>query len=167
MALLRLRTLCFLRSKILLNLRLAFVLCPAGRCTVPKDILYIQSCAALDEKSDHFLVACAGSLVQRRRMRMAADWIVAIWIFARVQQQPNDLNMAKLRRQGERQMAVVSAGVWKEPTEVVDAPQRGCDGKVDPGAAPEQSVYCFQLAVQRRCVDCAVGVCFVIAKQID
>ena len=64
-------------------------------------------------------------------------------------------------------VAVVSTGVWKESTEVVDAPQSACDRQINTSAAPEQSLYCFQLAVQCRCVDRAVGVCSVIAKQID
>ena len=64
-ALLRLRTPCFLRSKVLLNFRLAFVLCPAGGCAVPKYVFHIYSCAAVDKESDYLLVTRSGSLMQR------------------------------------------------------------------------------------------------------
>lgn len=127
----------FPRLKILLNSQLAFVPCPAGGCTVPKDILHVQSSAALDEKSDHFLVAGGGSLVQRRRMRMATERIVTVWIFTRIQQEANNLNMAKLRRQCERQMAVVFASAGKQPAEVVDVPRSGRDRQIDASAAPD------------------------------
>ena len=49
--------------------------------------------------------------MQRRRMRMAPDRVVAVWILARVQQQANDFDATKLRCQRECQMAVATAAV--------------------------------------------------------
>src|SRR5947209_5684821 len=84
----------FRRTQIRLNLRFAFVGCPVGWGTTPEDILHIQSCAALDEQSDHFLVAGGCSLMQRRRMGMTANRIVAVGIFTRVQQRAHDFDLA-------------------------------------------------------------------------
>jgi hypothetical protein len=55
-------------------------------------------------------MACSGSLVQRHRVGMASDWVVSVWVFARVKQQSNDLHMTKTGCQGERQMAILAAG---------------------------------------------------------
>ena len=68
---------------------------------------------------------------------MASDRVVAVRIFTRIQQQSNDLNLPKLRRQGERQMTVVSVSVPKQPAEVVDLPQSGRDRQIDASPAPD------------------------------
>ena len=37
---------------------------------------------------------------------MAANRVISVWIFACIQQQPNNGDMTKLRCQGQRQVAV-------------------------------------------------------------
>src|SRR5258706_11635531 len=108
--------------------------------TPPQNILHVQSCAALDEKADQVGMACTGSLVQRRRMGVTTDRVVTVGIFAHVQYQASDLDMTKLRCQGERQMAVVGTRPRKQPAKVRDASQSGCYWKIDSRAAPKQSV---------------------------
>ena len=100
-------------------------------------------------------------------MGMASDRVVAAWIFARVKQQSNDLDMTKLRCQRERQVAVVTLGTWEQPTGLFDAPQGRGHRQINPSATPEQSVHRFQLAVHSRCMDSAIGIRSVIAKEID
>src|SRR5258708_34990952 len=95
-----------LRTKICLNCSSACVSRPVGWRSVPEDILQIQSCPSFDEEPNQFVIASLSSLMQRSRMGMAPEWVVSVWIFARVKQQSNDFDTAKLRRQGESQVAV-------------------------------------------------------------
>ena len=134
---------------------------------MPENIFYIQSRAAFHKKLDHFLVASPGGLMQRRRMRMAADRVVAVGIFARIQQHANDLDMTILRSQGQRQMAVVTTRRRKEPMEVVDAPQSGRNRQIDPRLSLDQSLHRVHLAVQGCCVESAVGIRSTITEEID
>src|SRR6266481_1986020 len=90
-------------TKIGLDFRPACVSCPVGRGGLPHNILQIESRTAFDEKSDEFTMAGPSGLMQRCRMGMAPDRVISIGIFARVQQQANDLDMTKLRGQRERQ----------------------------------------------------------------
>src|SRR5437899_1909582 len=156
-----------LRTKICLNCSSACVSRPAGRSTPPEDILQIQSCPAFDEEPNQFVIAGPSGLMQRSRMGMAPDWVVAVWIFARVKQQPNDFDTAKLRRQREGQVAVATVGDWEQSAEILDASQSRRYRQIDPGTAPNQRVHCFQLAMQGCCFDCAVRIRSAIAKKID
>jgi len=141
--------------------------CPISGCRLPENILQIQSCTPFDEEPDYFSMACSGSLVQRCRMGMASHRVVSVWIFARVKQQSNDLDMTKIRRQSECQMAVLTAGAGKQPTGILDAPQGDCYRQIDSSATPDQGIHRFNFAVQRCYTDCNVGICSRIAKEID
>ncbi len=112
-------------------------------------------------------MATPSSLVQRCRVGMASDRVVSVWIFARVQQQSYDLDMTKIRCQSERQMGVFIARARKQATGILEASQSSRDRQINPSAAPEQSVHRFELAVQSRCVNSAVRIRSVIAKEID
>ena len=78
-------------------------------------------------RSDNFAVSDQGRLVQRCGMRVSADGVVAIWILAVVEQRANKLEMAKLRCERESQVAIFAVCCWKEPMEIVDAPQSGSE----------------------------------------
>jgi hypothetical protein len=149
--------------------KICFDFCPArmsrpiGRCSPPENVLQVQSCAAFDKEPDYFIVPSPGSLVQRCRVGMASHRVVPVWIFARVEQQSNDLDMTKIRCQSESQMAVLTAGARKQPTGIFDAPQGHCHRQIDSSATPDQSVHCLELAVQGRRLYCAVGIRSVIA----
>ena len=103
-----------------------------------------------DEKPDYRIMAAPGSLVQRGRVGMASHRVVSVWIFARVKQQSNDLDMTKIRRQSECQMPVLTAGLRKESTGILNAPQGRCHRQIDSSAAPDQGVHCLELTVQGR-----------------
>ena len=157
----------FPATKICLDFRPACMSRPIGWSSAPENVFQIQSCTAFDEEPDYFIMAGSGSLVQRSRVRMASHRVVSVWIFARVKQQSNDLDVTKIRRQSERQMAILTAGARKQPTSILDAPQRRCHRQIDSSAAPDQSVHCLELAVQGRRLCSAVGIRAVIAQQID
>ena len=100
---------CCLRVKIGFNGSLACLSCPLLRGGMPEHVLHIQSCTTCHEEPDYFFMASAGRLVQWSRVRMSADRVVAVGIFARVQQRADDFSMSKLRGQSKRQMAVAGA----------------------------------------------------------
>jgi hypothetical protein len=83
---------------------------------------------------------------------MASDWVVSIWILACVQQQSNNLNVTKIRRQTECQMAIFSSVARNQPASVLDVAQGRRDRQIDSGAAPNQAAHGLKLAMQRRCV---------------
>jgi hypothetical protein len=153
--------------------KICFDFCPArmsrpiGRCSPPENVLQIQSCTPFDEEPDYIIVPSPGSLVQRCRVGMASHRVVSVWIFARVKQQPNDIDMTKIRCQSKCQLAVLRVGPRKQPTGIFDAPQGRCHRQIDSSAAPDQSVHRFELAVQGRCLCSAVGIRSVIAQEID
>src|SRR5258708_29876718 len=103
-------------AKIRLDFCSACASCPIGWRCPPENVLQVQSCTALDEEPDHFIMAASGSLVQRRRVGMASHRVGSIWIFARVKHQSDDLRMTKIRRQRKCQMAVFTGGACKQPT---------------------------------------------------
>jgi hypothetical protein len=98
---------------------------------------------------------------------MASDRVVSVWVFTRVKQQSDDLDMTKIRCQSEGQMAVLAAGARKQLTGVLDAPQSCCHRQIDLSAAPDQGIHGFHLAVQGRCLYSVVGIRSVIAKEIN
>ncbi len=112
-ALLVLPALPVFRTKICLNFRFACVSRPVGRGGLPEDILQIQSCPAFDEELNQFVIASPSGLMQRCRMGMAPHGVVSVWVFAGVKQQSNDFDAAKLRCQGECQVAIATVGGWK------------------------------------------------------
>jgi hypothetical protein len=140
---------------------------PIGRSCPPENILQVQLRTAFDQEPDYVKMSCLGSLMQRCRVRMTSDWVVSVRIFARVQQQPNNLDMTKIRRQGERQVAVLPAGVRKQPAGVLAPPQSRCHGQIHPSAAFHECLHRLKLAMQGRCVYSAVGIRSVIAQEID
>lgn len=69
---------------------------PAGGCGVPEDVLYISTGAVLEEQADDVGVTARSGLMEWSGMRMATDGIVAIGVFARVEQQTNNFYMTKV-----------------------------------------------------------------------
>src|ERR1700686_1625843 len=88
-----------LATKICLDFCLACVPRPFGWRSAPENVLQVQSCTAFDEEPDDFLMAADGSLVQRCGVGMASNRIVAVGIFARVEQQSSDFDMTTVRCQ--------------------------------------------------------------------
>ena len=156
-----------LATKIRLDFCFAGVSRPIGWCGPPKNVPQIQPCTAFDEKPDYHIMAAPGSLVQRGRVGMASHRVVSVWILARVKQQLNDLDMPKIRCQSERQMPVLTAGVRKEATCILNAPQCRCYRQIDSSPARDQAAHGLELAVQGRRVYSTVGIRSVIAEEID
>ncbi len=94
--LLQLPAVCLLATQERLDPRLAFLSCPIGWGTLPESIFQVQVCTSFDEEADHVLVPCQGGLMQRSRMGMKPDRVVAGWIFAGIKQRSNDRNVTKL-----------------------------------------------------------------------
>jgi hypothetical protein len=61
---------------------------------------------------------------------MASHRVVSVWIFARVEQKSNDLDMTEIRCQSKCQMAVLRVGAQKQPTGIFDAPQGRCHPQI-------------------------------------
>ena len=108
-------------AKIGFDCGVAGVFCPVGWGGVPEDVPHVQSCAALNKEAHHLVVAGAGSLVQGRGMGMAADWVVAIGIFAGVEEQVDDRDVTEVGCQRERQMAVMAVGGRKQAAGIFKA----------------------------------------------
>jgi hypothetical protein len=108
--------------------KICFDFCPArmsrpiGRYSPPENVLQVQFCTAFDQEPDYFIVPSPGSLVQRCRVGMASHRVISVWIFARVEQQSNDLDMTKIRCQSECQMAVLRVSARKQPMGILDTP---------------------------------------------
>jgi len=90
----------FLLAKEFRQLCSAGVPSPAGWCSLPENIFHSGIGATLEQQPNHGFMARQGCLMKRRGMGMRSDWVVAIWIFAGIQQQTNDLDVAKLRGEG-------------------------------------------------------------------
>ncbi len=98
---------------------------------------------------------------------MTADGIVAVWIFARVEQQANDLDVTGIRSQSEGQMARLGVSVREQAAGVLGASQSRRHRQIDASATLNQSVDRFALTVQGSCMDGGVGIGSGIAKKID
>ena len=156
----------FLRVKVLGDFCVAGVLRPVGGCGVPEDVFLIEPGASFDEEMDELFVTGSGGLVQGCGVRVAADGIEAVGILTGVQKQADDFDMAILRCQGECQVAGFAGGGREQAAEIVQEVESGGDGKIDAGAALEQGVDGFQLAVQGGGLQSAVWLRSVIAEQI-
>ena len=75
---------------------MACVLSPTGRRGLPKDVLYIGAGAVLKEQADNFDVAARSGLMEWGGMRMATDRIIAIGVFAGVEQQTDNFKMTEV-----------------------------------------------------------------------
>src|SRR5258707_1890911 len=150
-------------AKIHLDFCSACASCPIGWCCPPENVLQVQSCTALDEEPDHFIMAAPGSLVQRRGVGMASHRVVSIWIFARVKQQSDDLDMTRIRCQSKCQIAVFTGGRCKQPTGILNASEGRRHRQIDSSTALEQGVHCLEFTVQGYRLYCAVGIRSVIA----
>jgi hypothetical protein len=63
---------------------------------MPENVFQIDSCTPFDEKPDKLVMSGQSGLMYWRRMGMEPDRVVAVWIFARIEQRAYDLKMAKL-----------------------------------------------------------------------
>src|SRR5580704_9529838 len=111
------------REKVLLNLRPACVPRPSRGCTLPKSVHRIQACTAFYKQSNHFLVAGPSGLMQGGGMGMKSDRVVSVWVFTRVEQQPNDFGVAELRCQSQRSMAIFTLRGRQQPPRIFNASQ--------------------------------------------
>jgi hypothetical protein len=152
-----------LRAKIGRYLGSAFVLRPLGRGGAPKHVFLVQLCAAFDEEANKLRIAEPGGVVQWGAVRVSADGVIAIWIFARVEQQAGTFDAPILDRQGEREMALAAVGGWQQAANLLKAAKGDRDGKRDAAAALNQGGDRFKPAMKSRRFDGAVGVRPVIA----
>jgi hypothetical protein len=133
---------------------------------VPKDIFHVQPGTAFDEQPDYVFMASARRLVQRRGVGMSSDGVVSVGIFARIQQQTNHFDVAKLCCQGECQVAIFRARVRKAPPGFVDASE-GCRyWQIDPNSPSGETVYRLEFSVQRCRSYCGIRIGSVIAEQV-
>jgi len=95
--------------------------CPVGGSSLPENIFHIESCAAFYEQVYELVVSGEGGLMQRRGMGVEAHWVVAIRVFAGVEQRLNNLNVAELRCEGESAVAIVGRCERKQSTKVLSA----------------------------------------------
>src|SRR5260370_2637317 len=93
-------------------------------------------------------MAAPGSLVERRGVGMAAERIVAIWIFSRVKQQSDDFDMTKIRSQSQCQMAILTGGIRKQPAGLLKSSSSRCHRQIDLGAPLDQVLQPFQFTLQ-------------------
>ena len=102
---------------------------PAKRRALPDGVFEIQSSAALDEQPNHRQVPHQRRLMQWRRMRVRSLGVESIRIFTRIKQQPDDVDMAMLRRQRKGAMAVIAVGGGKQTFGVIESSKPRRRGK--------------------------------------
>ena len=73
-------------------------------------------------------------------MRVSADWVETIRIFAGIEQQAESFCVAVRRSQGECEVAFATIGMGQEATHVVHAIQCCCDGQSEASATIQQCV---------------------------
>jgi hypothetical protein len=153
-------------AKIRFDFGLSSVPCPVGRSSTPEHIFQIQSRAAFDKQSDHFKIARPGSVMQRRRMRMAADWVISVGIFARIQQQSNDFDVSKLRGQASARVAVVAVADGSNRRKSAMRPRAAAIGK-SIGAPRRIKAFSASISPCKAAACRAIGNRSVIAEKID
>jgi hypothetical protein len=100
-------------------------------------------------------------------MRMGADRVVSIRVFARIEQQPNDVSVTELGGECECEVALLPIRGRKHPPCIFD-PAQGCsDRQVDTGAAGNQSCDSLHLAMRGCCSYRAVWIGAALTKEID
>jgi len=134
---------------------------------MPERILQIDPRATFDEKPYDPAVSRQSSLMQWGGMRMEPGWIMAVRIFTRIEQRPDDLNVAKLRCQRERPASILMVGLCKQSSGVFAASQPSRRGKIDLRAVSSQGIRRFELAMSERRLHRMVRVGPAIAQEID
>lgn len=81
--------------------------CPVGGGSLPENIFHIEFCSAFDEQADELVASGESGLMQWRGVGVAAYWVVAVWIFAGVEQRLDDFDVAELRSEGQGAVAIV------------------------------------------------------------
>jgi len=95
------------------------------------------------------------------------DRVIAVWIFAGIEQQLHDFNVAELRCQSERTMAILIVGMGKQSTEVFDASESCRDGKSHGSAALDERMHGLKFAVSYRRKHRTVWIGSMIAEQLN
>ena len=82
--------------------------------------------------------ACDG-LMQGGSVRMESVRVVPVWIFTRIEEQAQDLDVAELRGQRQSSMARLGIGTWQHTNHCFDTAEAGRRREViDARAAPDQ-----------------------------
>ena len=61
------------------------VIRPSSGRSAKENVLHICFCTVGDQQLDHVQMSIPGGLMKRRGVRMTADRVEAIWVFARIQ----------------------------------------------------------------------------------
>ena len=106
---------------------------------MPDAVFDIELCPALHQHPHHRTVAGMRRLMQRRAMRMRPFRVVAVGIFAGIEQERDDVRMPELSRQNQR-------AVPRGPVRRREQTRRFCrpsqsrrGGQIDPRPAPLSS----------------------------
>src|SRR3984893_4807384 len=92
-------------------------------------------------------MAGQNSLMQWRRVGMISVRVVPVWIFAGIEEQPNDIHMPVLRRQRERAMPAFRIGRREQSACLGGPPQTGRrDYVIDSRAASDERFGSAQIS---------------------
>jgi len=83
---------------------------PIERSALVDRVFEIETSGSGDEQAYDFDMAIQSGLVQRRGVSMEAGWVVAVWIFASIEKQLYDFDVAVLGSESERDLAIERAG---------------------------------------------------------
>jgi hypothetical protein len=153
----------FLLAKIGRHLGSAFMLCPLGWSASPKNIFLVQLCAAFHQKANKRCMTEPRGVVQWSAVRVPANGVKAVWIFACVEQQTGALDASILRRQGECEVPLAAVGGDQQAAKIFKAAKCDCDGQRDAAAALNQRAKRFKPTMKSRRFHCGVRVYAVIA----
>ena len=99
----------------------------------------LKAPGSLDQQADDTLVARECRLMERRGVTVIAVGIVPVRILARVEEQPDDLGVAHLRRERDRPMAIQRIRLRKKTGRIGKTSQSGSScHRRNPRAAANQ-----------------------------
>ena len=114
------------------------------------NVLNIKSGSPLDQQPNDVRMASQRRLVERRRVRVASNRVVAVGVFAGIEEQPDDFRTPELGCKRERAMPIASISGWKRLTRFVDATNRRSHDQVDFCATTNQRVDGFEFTMSKR-----------------
>jgi len=153
------------RLQVSLYLHLPRMRRPVRRSPAEHRVLRIHPGTALNQKPNHLLMPSQSRLVQRRRMSMPSQRIVAIRIFSQIQQRTHNLRMTKLRSHRKRQPPIIRRRCLEQKTKRINPIKRSRYHHIHPCPMVDQRQHRIVFIKDRSWPNRFVRIRSMLAKQ--
>jgi len=155
-------------GKIFFEIRVASVFRPTERSALVDRVFEVEASASSDEQAYSFGVAIQSGFVQGRGVAMEAGWVLAVWIFAGIEEKLKDLAMSMLGGESQSDLTFERASERKKADGVRDVTKTGSGGQiVCTGTAMGEGLRSSLIAMRESGDECLILCCAEIDEEFS